>query len=1374
MTADAANLAEVNTAYADVLVREDLFARKAFLVGQVASGWGKRADGIAGIRVLLEDGSYTITDRDGRYHFEDVQPGTHVVQLDPTSIPKGFKAQPCQLNSRNSGDFGGRFTEVRAGTMWQENFRLVPARQHDTWTTQLHARAIDDRVHYRLEIVMGETAASHGSALVQLSENAELVQESTRFNGLTVKPPRKLGGALSFALPEMSSRGKHRLEFEVFVTDPNTPVSAKASASLTTALGKKRAKAVTSVIESLPGDERLYVIAEGAILDASIAQPPLPPDTNGAVLSRAYEPVDRGRAQASSVSSVTLELPAEQLNKLPYELPEIKETTMPEFGRAWLASAETEPALVWPPEDFNPRTPAVNVVVSHPVSLRPHLVVDGELVSAVAFDGSVSDVDRGVALTRWQNVPISERDSQIDVQLLDEQGALRTRLTRGVHFGQRPVRAELVEEKSYLVADGVHPPMLAVRLFDRAGYPARPGLSGEFAVQSPYRALDEAKNLEVVDRGGRLDTYQIRQDGIAYVQLEPTTTAGEVALTFQFDRHRAETLRARLAPGVRDWVLVGLVESAVNFNVNSSDHGVGPEEGVVHDGRAAFYAKGMVRGDWLLTASYDTDKERQDTIRRAIDPNRFYTLYGDGTEQHYDAQSQRKLYVKLERRDIEVELGDYNTGFTRSELARYDRTLGGARAGYFGDKVQWQAFASDTNQSSVFDTLPGDGTSGVYRLSSQRVLSNSEQVRVLTRDRFRSERILEEATLTRHLDYTIDYDAGQIIFKQPVLSQDASFNPITIEVRYEVADAGRANELVTGTRLAYKLDSRDSEIGLTYVRDDVDVNAGTMTGIDAHYRFGEFGELDVEAARTSSTTRGDGRGVLVAYRHRTERLAGEAYYRRIERAFGIGQQSVGEVDTAKYGLAGEVRVSENLTLRTEAFHAETIEQGGTRDVALLEGRFQAGSLNYHAGLQSARETAVAGEKRSSDLIRAGVGALMLDGKLLLRSDSEFALSGGAGVDDYPSRATFGAEYDVFSDVTVVLEHELGFGDNVDTQDTRFGLRARPWRGHRVESYVGREMTEQGERVFATTGLVQQLHINDDWMVDFGLDRVQTLSGLPRTANQSSFNPAQPPGGGSFDNDFTAAFVGAAFRRDRWDGSARVEFHAGDQTDKWNFLAGAARQLDQGKALSMSAQWLTEQGSDGSVRDSARLRFALAWRPRAEGWLCLSRLDLESEESVDSVFRSTSRKVVENVHINRKWEKHEVSLFAGAKYVVAQFDGDSFDAVTAVVAADYRYDLTPKWDIGAQLGTRMSLESGVSQHSYGVSVGRSVLGNAWISLGYNFSGFTDSDFADADHRTHGAYVKFRLRLDQQMAKRFLNFVGWGREAERDQGLLAGRN
>ena len=52
---------------------------------------------------MLEDGSYSVTDEDGRYHFEGVKPGLRVVQLDEMTLPDYVAAVDCAQNSRSAG-----------------------------------------------------------------------------------------------------------------------------------------------------------------------------------------------------------------------------------------------------------------------------------------------------------------------------------------------------------------------------------------------------------------------------------------------------------------------------------------------------------------------------------------------------------------------------------------------------------------------------------------------------------------------------------------------------------------------------------------------------------------------------------------------------------------------------------------------------------------------------------------------------------------------------------------------------------------------------------------------------------------------------------------------------------------------------------------------------------------------------------------------------------------------------------------------------------------------------------------------------------------------------------------------------------------------
>lgn len=118
-----------NTAHASVLVREDLFRNKTILIGRVIDGScddkvDNDAKGLAGARVVLQDGSYVLTDKEGRWHIDNLRAGTQVVQLDLDSLPKDYEVAGCEKNSRFAGRLYSQFVNLRGGTLWRADFHV--------------------------------------------------------------------------------------------------------------------------------------------------------------------------------------------------------------------------------------------------------------------------------------------------------------------------------------------------------------------------------------------------------------------------------------------------------------------------------------------------------------------------------------------------------------------------------------------------------------------------------------------------------------------------------------------------------------------------------------------------------------------------------------------------------------------------------------------------------------------------------------------------------------------------------------------------------------------------------------------------------------------------------------------------------------------------------------------------------------------------------------------------------------------------------------------------------------------------------------------------------------------------------------------------
>ena len=1456
-------IADANVAYADLTVREDLLSEAAIIVGQVREGPcdAQDAPGFANARVLLEDGSYVLTDDSGAFHFEGVRPGVHMLRVDPSSLPETHELLRCDFDTRSTDTAGARFIDVQGGTLWRSDFRVA---KKPPLTAELELRlastAQSGRINYYLEFSGDTIPLVEQTAVVMLPKGVRYVRGSTTLNDEPIDDPTGVdSGALTYRLPPSQATFERRVGFKAEHDAAGGELVAKAMVMYRTATQRARTPVVenrlsidgpTSLVrvgkvralfedaqvrldaserakldaikDKLAGAKEVYVeavghadarpirgaLADGAgktidnnyslslaradavadIVGEELAVPPQHRRVEGrgadepvasnksdagrarnrrvdvAVYGRLYLPSD-GKARADSgVHTVTLV--EERTAAAPdFQLPAVDTADAPAFDQRFLKALPADAAFVWPPERHNPRTPSIEVAVTHPSGLRTELLVNGKLVNPLTFEGRIVDRPRDLALAAWNNVTLRPGDNLLELQLQDGQGATLQRVTRNVHFSGAPIRAELVLERSRLVADGLAPPVLAVRLWDRDGYHVRPGTTGAFAVLPPYQAFDEAQHLNAFEDSFQASAqrYQVRKDGIAYVQLEPTTEAGEVQLRFEFDSYRVQDLRARLEPGRRDWLLVGLGAATFGSQSFSGDEdalagetivGEGVKEDLYVDGRLAFYAQGTVRGDVLLTMAYDSDKEVDGELKRQIDPNRFYTLYGDGSQQRFDAQSARQLYVRLERSDFQALVGDFDTGFDRSELSRYERTLNGARGAYFGKRWQADLFAAQADQRFVRDELRGDGTSGIYRLSQRNLIANSDSIRIVTRDRFRLDRVLSEETLTRFLDYSIDFAAGTVIFKQPVFSQDAGLNPIFIVAEYEVE--GGAEELLAGGRVGYRLDEGDSEAAVTVLHDDAAVGGGTLIGADLEWRINPLTELRVEAARTDTDEAGEAEGYFAQLDHQGPRLAGRVYYRELGEGFGLGQQSVLEASTRRYGLEGEYLLGERLRFLAESFQQEDLVAGGERRLASAEAEYRAGQTRLATGLRRVEER-MDGLRADSNLMTTSISRPFADGRMLLRADGEFDLGGGEGANtDYPSRALFGAEYEFSQGLALIAEQELSWNDLRDTQDTRFGVRSRPWNGAEASTNLERRQGENGERLFATTGFLQQWRLNDRWLFDVGLDRVHTLD-EEGTSEEAAprFNDRQPTASGSADNDFVAAFAGAGYRREHWDAQARLEVHRGDLSDKLNVLLGASRQLAEGRVMSASFALLHERGDDGSRTEDVRLRWGTAWRPPEARWSLLNRLDLQHEVRSDLLFDTQQAKIVNNTNANyRPNDMMQLALQFGFKYVADDFDGDRFGGATALVGAEYRLDLAPRWDLGVRGALRHSFDAGVSRYSAGLSVGHSFWDKLWVTAGYNLLGFDDEDFIAADYAAQGPWVSFRFQLDESLVPRFL--------------------
>lgn len=116
-----------NIATASLMVKEELFRSTGTILGQVYGAPfkdDKKGHGISGVRLYLEDGTYVLTDKDGKYHFEGVRAGTHTLQVDVDLLPHGYEIAQCQQNARFGNRAFSQFVDMKYGGLKRADFCL--------------------------------------------------------------------------------------------------------------------------------------------------------------------------------------------------------------------------------------------------------------------------------------------------------------------------------------------------------------------------------------------------------------------------------------------------------------------------------------------------------------------------------------------------------------------------------------------------------------------------------------------------------------------------------------------------------------------------------------------------------------------------------------------------------------------------------------------------------------------------------------------------------------------------------------------------------------------------------------------------------------------------------------------------------------------------------------------------------------------------------------------------------------------------------------------------------------------------------------------------------------------------------------------------
>ena len=1023
------------------------------------------------------------------------------------------------------------------------------------------------------------------------------------------------------------------------------------------------------------------------------------------------------------------------------------------FDSKFSKESKSELEILWPPEGHVPSISSIKIAVKYPSKQRIKVLLNETEVSALNLDGTDTNKDKTFTIKSWKGVDLKQKNNTLTAILLNASGKELKRTSHHIHFTEKSIKATLVRSESSLVADGKTRPVVAIRLEDEDGFTPRPRTHGFFSLGNDHwTVIDKTSEDDraVAELNSSKDgnyEYIVSDDGLVRIEFEPSSRSGEVIIDMPLSDDEDGRIRAWLQPELRDWIMVGFAKGTLGYKTLSGNmqtlSDLDEEEGRYTEGEVSFFAKGRVKGDYLLTVAYDSDKEDGEVgeqLNGVVDPDAWYTLYGDEQTQLYQAPSSSKLFLKLEKEQFFALFGDYETNLDRTDLGRYERTLHGLKASYEGETYQYKVFASETSLQYQRDDIRGDGTSGMYYLTRDPV-ANSESIAIEVRDRDNPEDVVSTRSLQRYTDYDIDYEDGSLFFKFPISSSDDQFNPMYIVADYESEDEGGEKELVAGGRVAYTSKNKNIELGLSYLQEGSD---NKLLALDGEFKATKNLTLNAEVAR--SKTEEDASAWSAEAEYRKDKWQTRVYAQQQDEAFGLDQQSDTSAGERKIGASTRYEITADQALALEVSELLDLEDDDTRLRSTVEWTKNRENGRVSLGYRHIKEESNGDDENTQSLI-ASASKSFKNTRASLYASLEKSLDDELS-ESNPDRIKVGADYKLNEKVSLFAEQEYSQNGTSSGNNTRVGLKMTPWDGGSISTNVVQEKsdgdTDAQTKHYAVLGLSQHWKVNDNLFFDVGFDKARTLD--------FDYFSAVDPDLTIATDDYYAISLGTGWTNDEWSFAGRVEFRDSESTDRKSVQYNAVRKQDDHYAVSKTFRWIENEQSDGDKDSEIEFGFNFALRSKELDFTLLNELSYSDEESIASGVTSTTRKLINNLHYNRPiWEDYEFSIHHGIKLTQSETDKSHW-GVTDTLQAAVRYDINEHWDAGAQLGYLNNYDTSTISTYAGVSVGFSPVDNTRIEVGYNFDGFDDDDFGNANYTHEGPYISLNYLLDQSLLRK----------------------
>ncbi len=1248
---------------------------------------------IGGVKLYMEDGTWVITDGNGQYSLYGINPGNHVIKVDPITLPDGVTLKPT--DNRHMGDPGSRLVDLVTGEFHRADF-VASCPKGDT--------------EYVFQQIQARNAGTNDFMLENAQKydpNKQLVENDlTRKTGAdgdlsngTVGFTRQRQAAKQIATGPQINRGYSYMVARY---------SSKAAA----------AQALSLLPASVRSDAFIYKIGDFQTLRMGFSL-----QKHG--LDGLSKKLQKLNLKATQVTTIYERLPLAVIERL--ESPAGAQTmSTPQVAIKQVNKKMAKQGTwLWPKGDTSIDG---RFMVTVRAGLTPTLKVNGQAIPASQIGERIENKREKAQVVAWYGVELNPGENTVEVVAKDSFGNQRT-LASGVF--KRPANAvKIVMEpvSDVLPADGGRSYLpVTIKLLDENGYLAR----------GTYFVTLEASDGRWVERDIQDQTpgRQVRVvNGERTVHLRSSEYTGDVTLRVSDGELVAEERVTQIA-ALRPLLAVGIIE--INSFANSFNNRLNAPRSQRDksdlNGRAAIFLKGRVRGDAHLTLSYDTAKDTKGQRFRDINPNTGYPMYGDASQRGYEAQSRSKLYAKVEKDKNSLLWGDYLTDSqTQHEsVARVQRSLTGASGILDDGKNRLQVYVARPEDNHITEEIRGQGTALNYRIDKHPVIRGSEVVEIVTYSRDNPGLVLSIQQLTRFGDYTLDDITGDLSFSDSIPTLDENLNPVYIRVSYDLEDDGNTYT-VGGVRFNRQV-TDELNLGLSHSIDNHKTEGKSITGISGEYKKdGVRITASVANLKHEDSTKADGKAFRIDAETKWDKDSSTRYsYGRADE--GYDNQSGGiAADREELRVTHRQRVNEKVTVNIEGLHSKQLSTdatqqslGATADVRVGDWTLKGGArhINQKNSADSdSFNTVIVGAKRPVTILdKKGNVSAEYEQDIGKSDRKRIALGGDIQLND---KVKAYARAERINSITGVS----GLSSDQQQDTLAIGIKADVTKSTEMYSEYRLRGAIDGRDMETATGIRGTYDIEDGLSVSPRLEVINSLKGNGK--------------------DSVALSVGLKDTRDSNNRKLlRLETRHDSDRDYYGIEGSYVGRLDEQWSVLARDSLRIDNPDDGATKYTNTFTVGFARRPRTDNkhnmlFLYQNKMErgYDADGDCDTHILSTHQSYLID-------EDKTLSGRLGGKNERCTKGGTSSSSNAVVMDGRFIWDITNRFDGDVHGGLMGTNGFGEIQYSAGMGINYLMKKNLRVGAGYNFKGFEDDDLDAEGYNKQGVYIGLQYKVDE---------------------------